>query len=146
MAMVHPHETTASACGKPLGVGMSIPVELQGLGEALGAYRFAYLLSNSPGKAPHAVAVVPVLEAGELVIDGLGRRTRENLRAQPQASLVWPPDSEGEYSLIVDGQAAFDGDSLRIRPSRAVLHRPAPRPGPATTGACGSDCVEIDVP
>jgi len=125
---------------------MSIPVELQSLGEAIAAYRFAYLLSSSPGKPPHAVAVVPVLEAGELVIDGTGRRTRENLRAQPQASLVWPPESVGDYSLIVDGQAVLDGDSLRIRPGRAVLHRPAPRPGPATTGGCGSDCQEIGLP
>lgn len=126
---------------------MSIPVELSGLAEVMARYRFAYLLTSSVnGAAPHAVAVVPTLEGGALVVSGLGRRTRENLLAQPAVGLVWPPLSEADYSLIVDGQAAMEGETLRVTPSRAVLHRPAPRPGPVATGACGSDCVELPVP
>ncbi len=125
---------------------MSIEVELPSLVEVLGRYRFAYLLTSRDGAAPRAVAVAPVLEAGELVVDGVGRRTRENLLAQPQVSLVWPPASEDGYSLIIDGQAVPDGESVRVRPGRAVLHRPAPRPGPVAEGTCGSDCVELDVP
>ncbi|MFA7506138.1 MAG: hypothetical protein WCZ28_15670 [Burkholderiaceae bacterium] len=125
---------------------MSIPVELRSLADAIGRYRFAYLLTNRAGSAPHAVAVVPILDEGELRIDGVGRRTRENLLAQPWVSLVWPPETEAEYSLIVDGEGALDDGSLRVRPSRAVLHRPAPRPAPVAPGACASDCVELELP
>lgn len=125
---------------------MSIPVELDTLADVMARYRFAYLLTAGAQGAPHAVAVVPALEDGVLVLEGIGRRTRENVRAQPAVSLVWPPQSASEYSLIVDGQAAWDEEMLRIAPARAVLHRPAPRPGPAAQGACGSDCVELKLP
>lgn len=131
---------------------MSIPVELPDLAQAIAKYRFAYLLTGSAQGAPHAVAVVPVLEDGALLVAKVGRRTRENLLARPAVGLVWPPQSEAGYSLIVDGQAAPDGESVRIAPTRAVLHRPAPRPqvDPASVdaaqGACGSDCVELPVP
>ena len=126
---------------------MSIPVELPGLPEVMARYRFAYLLTSSaPGAAPHAVAVTPALEGGALAIQGIGRRTRENLLARPAVGLVWPPQSASDYSLIVDGQAAMAGDTLRITPTRAVLNRPAPNPEPAAPGACGSDCMELALP
>ncbi|MGE0798867.1 MAG: pyridoxamine 5'-phosphate oxidase family protein [Lautropia sp.] len=122
---------------------MSIPVELPGLAEVMARYRFAYLLTTNADGAPHAVAMSPVLDGGALVVNGIGRRTRENLLARPAVGLVWPPLSEADYSLIVDGRAAMDGDSLRVTPTRAVLHRPVPRPGPVAPGGCGSDCVEL---
>ena len=124
---------------------MSIPVELGELAKAVAQYRFAYLLTSSADAAPHAVAVVPVLEGGSLLVHGIGRRTRDNLLARPAVGLVWPPSSEADYSLIVDGQAQMDGEVLRIVPTRAVLHRPAPRPGPVAPGGCGSDCVELEL-
>lgn len=126
-------------------IDMSIPVELSGLAEAMARYRFAYLLTSTTQGAPHAVAVVPSLQGGALVVNGIGRRTRENLLARHAVGLVWPPLAETDYSLIVDGQAAMVGDTLRVTPTRAVLHRPAPRPEPAQSGACGSDCVELAV-
>lgn len=125
---------------------MSIPVELPDLAETMTRYRFAYLLTASAHGAPHAVAVVPTLEGSVLVIDGIGRRTRDNLLEQPAVGLVWPPREERDYSLIVDGQAALEGELLRITPTRAVLHRPARRPGPVEQGACGSDCAELRLP
>lgn len=122
---------------------MSIAVDLSELAQTMARYRFAYLLTASPQGAPHAVAVVPTPDGSALVIDGIGRRTRENLMRQSAVGLVWPPQDEAGYSLIVDGQAAPDGERLRITPTRAVLHRPAPRPGPVDPGTCGSDCVEL---
>jgi hypothetical protein len=121
---------------------MSIPVDLSKLAEAMGRYRFAYLLTSSDRGAPHAVAVMAVLHDGELVVSDAGRRTRDNALQRPDIALVWPPQLEGDYSLIVDGQAVAAGSDLRISPVRAVLHRPARRQ-PATPGACGSDCVEL---
>lgn len=127
---------------------MSIPVELPTLRDVMARYRFAYLLTGSAQGAPHAVAVTPVLEGGVLVIDGVGRRSRENLLARPAVGLVWPPAFASDYSLIVDGQAAMEDESLRIAPTRAVLHRPAPRApqAPAEPGACGSDCMQLPLP
>jgi hypothetical protein len=124
-------------------MSMSIPVDLSKLAEAIARYRFAYLLTSSERGAPHALAVTPVLQGGELVVNKTGRRTRDNAQQRPDVALVWPPLSEADYSLIVDGQAVVAGEGLRITPARAVLHRPAPSREPAAPGAGGSDCVEI---
>ena len=122
---------------------MSIPVDLSKLAQVLERYRFAYLLTASERGAPHAVAVTPVLQGGELVVGETGRRTRDNAQQRPDVALIWPPQSQADYSLIVDGQAVVAGAGLRIVPARAVLHRPAPASQAAAPGACGSDCVEI---
>src|SRR5699024_7368070 len=121
---------------------MSIQVELSTLADTVERYRFAYLLTVGEGP-PHALAVTPTVEGAVLTVEGIGRRTRDNLLARPGVTLVWPPESVDEYSLIVDGQATATGESVQITPARAVLHRPAPRPGPAVEGTCGSDCVEL---
>ena len=123
---------------------MSIPVELSGLAEAMARYRFAYLLTASERGAPRVVAVNAVLEGGELLIHETGSRTRDNALQRPDVALVWPPLSEADYSLIVDGRAAAAGEKgLRIVPARAVLHRPAPSSQASSPGACGSDCVKV---
>jgi pyridoxamine 5'-phosphate oxidase-like protein len=124
---------------------MSITAELPSFANIVARYRFAYLMTSSAKGAPHAVPVAAVLQGGDLVVNGIGRRTRENALARPAVGLIWPPQSEAGYSLIVDGQAAVTGESLRITPTRAVLHRPAPSPEPSVSGACGSDCVELNL-
>ncbi|MCO6441713.1 MAG: hypothetical protein J5I81_11620 [Nitrococcus mobilis] len=125
---------------------MSIQVELSTLADTVTRYRFAYLLTVGAAGPPHAVAVMPRIDGGVFTVEGLGRRTRSNLCARPVITLVWPPESLDGYSLIVDGETATDGDSVRITPMRAVLHRPARRPEPVTEGACGSDCIELPLP
>ncbi|QNN51628.1 pyridoxamine 5'-phosphate oxidase family protein [Nocardioides mesophilus] len=107
---------------------MSVPVDLDELGQQLEAFGFAYLLTVGDGLRAHAVAVRPALADGQLVVEGLGRRTLANLQARPDVSLVWPPVEEGGYSLILDGRAAsFHEESrgVRVAPEHAVLHRPA---------------------
>ena len=123
---------------------MSIPVELPSLANVITRYRFAYLMTITAKGAPHAVVVNASMQDGDLVVSGLGRRSRENVLARPTVGLVWPPETEGDYSLFVDGQAVVSGDSLRVTPTRAVLHRPAPSPEPNKPG-CGSDCVELQL-
>ncbi|WP_353173943.1 hypothetical protein [Paracandidimonas soli] len=122
---------------------MSIPVELQSLESVITRYHFAYLMTNSDKGPPHVVQAAVALDGGNLVINQVGRRTRANALARPDVGLVWPPESETDYSLIVDGQAALLGESLRITPTRAVLHRSSPSPEPKAPGGCGSDCVEL---
>ena len=124
---------------------MSIPVELSDLAQALARYRFAYLMTAGAQGSPHAVAVNPVLQGGELVIGGAGRRTRANAQERPTVGLVWPPAQEDDYSLIVDGEARMVGEQLHIQPQRAVLHRPAPAPQAKAEGGCASDCLELSL-
>ena len=70
-----------------------------------------------------------------------------NATARPNVSLLWPPNELGGYSLIVDGDVTHtegtgNGDNVVVvRPSRAVLHRPAD--GPAPADGCGADCVPL---
>lgn len=124
---------------------MSIPVETSNLADVITRYRYAYLMTTTAHGAPHAVAVFAVLQDGDLIVDRVGRRTRENALARPAVGLVWPPESAEDYSLIVDGHAEVVGEQMRITPTRAVLHRSAPSPRPKASGACGSDCVELDL-
>lgn len=127
---------------------MSIPVDVTTLGEQMAGHAFCYLLTVGDDDRPHAVAVRPVLTDGVLSAEA-GRRTCANAASRPAVSLVFPPATPGEYSLIVDGRASIDGELVRIVPSRAVLHRPAPSPdrtGGAEPESCASDCVELSEP
>jgi hypothetical protein len=134
---------TLSVHINPWGMAMSVPEDLSKLVDVMGRYRFDYLLMASERGATHAVAVTAVSEGGELVVDQTGRRSRDNTQQRPDVALIWPPQSESDYSLIVDGQALVAGAGLRIAPRRAVLHRPAPSLQAAAPGTCGSDCVKV---
>ncbi|MDN5855828.1 MAG: pyridoxamine 5'-phosphate oxidase family protein [Actinomycetia bacterium] len=120
---------------------MSTEVDLDELRRVMTGYRFAYLMTVGDEARPHAVAVVPDLTDGELLIRDPGSRTLTNALARPAVSLVWPPADIDAYSLIVDGEASEGTGELRVSPKRAVLHRPAPSPD--GSGPCGSDCREI---
>ncbi len=122
---------------------MSVKVDLTELATQLEPFGFAYLLTVGEQLRPHAVAVRPVLAEGLLTVEGLGRRTGDNLAARPDVSLVWPPVEEGGYTLIVDGHAAVTASGATVEPSHAVLHRPADHAAPAGTTGCGSDCVPV---
>ena len=124
---------------------MTIKVELQQLAEALKRYRFAYLLTIGDGERAHVVAVRTTLADGTLRITDHGRTTRANVAAQPLVTLVWPPATPSDYSLIVDGVASMLDDELAVTPERAVLHRPAPPQITPTGDGCESDCIELPV-
>lgn len=131
---------------------MSVKVDLGELGHHLAQHPFAYLLTVGDDLRAHAVAVQPTLDEGGLLMTGLGRRTSTNLAARPDVSLVWPPHEPGGYSLIVDGRATVIGETARVEPAHAVLHRPADHaagPGATEAGAaggtgCGNDCVPLE--
>jgi hypothetical protein len=121
---------------------MSIPVGLEALAGTIEEFGFAYLLTVSDDLRAHAVAVTPQWGVGVLTMAG-GRRTTANATARPAVSLVWPPVEPGGYSLIVDGDAAVDGDVVTFRPVKAVLHRPAGPGAEAVEGTCGADCHPV---
>ncbi len=127
---------------------MSVPVELHELAERIAEHDFAYLVTVTTEGRAHVVAVSPSVVGDGVVLDGTGRRSLANVVARPDVTLLWPPRVAGGYSLIVDGRGAVAEDeaagTVRVAPSRAVLHRPAP--GSTTSareGACGADCVEV---
>ena len=116
---------------------MSIPVALDELREiALQQAPFAYLLTVTDGSSAHAVAVTVSIGDGVVTCEA-GKGSCANASARPNVSLLWPPGSPGDYSLIVDGDASVDGSTVRVAPTRAVRHRPAP--------GGGNDCAPIDL-
>lgn len=105
---------------------MSIPE----LFEQVERWDFCYLLTVSDDQRPHLLALRPtVVELPTerlLRFDAPGRAGR-NASARPAVSLVFPPVSHSDgFSLVVDGDATVDGATLDVRPTWAVLHRPAP--------------------
>jgi Pyridoxamine 5'-phosphate oxidase len=124
---------------------MSIPVSLDRLRSALEERgTSAYVLTVSDEGLPHVVHSAVRWE-GDVLTASVGRRSAANAAARPTVSLLYPVRSDADYSLIVDGTAAVmpddDGHRLRITPTKAVLHRPAPSPNPSSV--CGADCVPL---
>jgi len=131
---------------------MSIKVELDELRAAIDeSDRAPYLVTTSDDLRPHTVAVQPTWDGDELVV-AVGNRTLANSAARPAVCLLWPPTDHAGYSLIVDadvvgtertdGDARDDANRVRLRPTRAVRHRPAPGLAP---DAYDPDCVTIPV-
>ena len=119
---------------------MSIAVGLDELRGQIAAFTTdAYLLTVGDDGRAHSVAVPVRWEGDELVVPG-GNTTTANAAARPLVALLWPPPERGGYSLIVDAtvtatREADGGHEVTLRPTRAVLHRPAP------TG--GNDCAPV---
>ena len=123
---------------------MSIPVELDALDDALGTYgRQAYLLSGGRDGRPHIAHVTLAWDGGRFTC-GIGRSASANIEACELVSLLWPPVTDGGYSMIVDAEAAAAGGTATLVPTTGVLHRPAPAPdGAAADGDCAADCAPI---
>jgi len=123
---------------------MSIPVAIDDLAAATAERPWAYLLTVRDDLRPHIVAVSPTWDADALVME-VGRGTARNAGARSSISLCFPPVEEGDYSLIVDGDATVDAGGSRVRfaPSGAVLHRPAPAGFTGSATGCGNDCEPV---
>jgi hypothetical protein len=120
---------------------MSIPVALDGLRAAVAERPpAAYLLTVSDDGRPHAVHVPLVWDGDRLAAD-VGKRTASNAAARPAVSLLYPLRRDDDYSLIVDGTAEVGGQRVLVTPTKAILHRPAVVPDPAS--ACAADCIPL---
>ena len=147
---------------------MSVTVPLEGLRQELERRgNTAYLLTVGDDGRPHCAAVRLGWHGDAIVVDA-GRTSVKNAAARHQATLLTPPasarasrarppatasapgDSSSDgYSLIVDGDVVAlppsppdgeqDAGGIRIRPTHAVLHRPAPAPD----GAPAHDCLPV---
>jgi hypothetical protein len=114
---------------------VSAGIGLEELRAKVAEYGTAAFLVTVGDAGPHVVSVA-VQWTGDEIVVGAGRTTGANVQARPEVSLLWPPDGR-DYSLIVDGVAVVAGDSVVIRPGRAVLHRSVAAPGE------GPGCIRV---
>jgi hypothetical protein len=122
---------------------MSVKVDLDKLAGVLADFTFAYLITVGDDYRAHTVAVQPVLSDGLVHVGSIGNTTRKNVDRHDRVTLVWPPSQPGGYTLIVDGIGTA-GETLTVKPTRAVLHRPATPATPATNPGCLHDCVPLE--
>ena len=120
---------------------MSLAVSLRELHERVDVCGpRAFLVTVSEAGEAHVVSVV-VRRSGDALAFDAGRTSRSNLAARSSATLLWPsrPFDDGEYSLIVDGDATVsgDGDTVVVHPTGAVLHRIAGSAGG------GPSCIRV---
>jgi hypothetical protein len=127
---------------------VSIAVDLEQLRTTIATMeRAPYLLTVSDDGRAHSVAVAWEWHDDDLDC-AVGNRTLANARSRPDVSLLWAPNDADGYSLIVDATViatagAGEGDNVvRVQPTRAVLHRPAPD-GASLAAGCGADCVPL---
>ena len=130
---------------------MSIAVDLEQLRATIDTMeRAPYLLTVSDDGRAHSVAVAWTWHDDELDC-AVGNRTLANARNRPEVSVLWAPNDADGYSLIVDAivtatAGTGEGDNVvRLQPTRAVLHRPAPD-GAALEQGCGADCIPLTTP
>jgi hypothetical protein len=125
---------------------MSVPVSLEKLRAEVARYGATpFLLSVSDDARPHSVSVAVAWD-GDALVTNPGKRTRANVASRPLLSLLWAPIEPGGYALIVDAEGSLrgEGDAARVlvRPTRAVLHRPA-TPETVVKDGCSADCVPL---
>jgi hypothetical protein len=117
---------------------MSIPVDLAEVVEQLAEFDRAYLLSTADDRVKVvSVRVAEGAGTGTLLVRAPGRGSLANVAANPVVTLLFPPVDDAShagtrppahpgFSLLVDGRAEVDGDDVRVTPTGAVLHKPAP--------------------
>lgn len=133
-----------------MGAKADKKVDFERLADALSGYHAAYLVTVDDDYRVHTVDVEPELD-GQLIVVGLvGGKTRRNVENRSAVTLLWPPTERGGYSLIVDGVTQLtdtsdsaDTATLRVMPTRALLHRTA---DPAAGGDVRHDCVVFSRP
>jgi hypothetical protein len=131
-----------------MGTKAAKEVDFERLAQALGDYRFAYLVTVGDDYQVHTVTVEPQLRERVMDVGLIGGRTRKNVESRSAVTLLWPPREPDGYSLIVDGQAVVtdvtnseDTAALRVVPTRALLHRNADPSTPGSAKGCLHDCV-----
>ena len=115
---------------------MSIQVSLDQLRDEIAARGSAAFLVTVGERGPHVVSV-RIGWDGDVLAAGAGDRTAANVGAAPAVTLLWPSPSFEEMSLLVDGTATATDGTVRIEPSKAVLHRSAAGAGDGPT------CVKV---
>lgn len=116
---------------------MSVRVAVDELGRFVGAFEWGYLVSLGSDR-PQIEAQRVRWSEGHLLLAGVGQTSMANISRKPRVTVMWPPIAAAEvidgmpegFTLIVDGDAVIaeraKRTAIRIRPTAAVFHRPAP--------------------
>lgn len=99
--------------------------------DQVGRWGWCYLLTVSDDERPHLLALRPTTigsgDSRRLRLDAGGGRACRNASVRPSVTLVFPPAEHADgFSLVVDGVATVEDVFVDVRPTWAVLHRPAP--------------------
>ncbi len=109
---------------------MSVQVPVDELQAVAAAYGPAAYVLTATGDGPPRVTHSTVGFDGADLIVRLGRTGCRAVKANPGVCVLWAATTDEPMSLIVDGDVVGvpdpDGGEVRIRPSAAVQHRPAP--------------------
>ncbi len=109
---------------------MSIQVSIDELEAVAAEYGPAAYVLTASGDGPPLVTHSATRFEGADIVVRLGRSGCRALAANPGACLLWAAIPDQPMSLIVDGVVVgvpdSDGGEVRIRPTTAVRHRPAP--------------------
>jgi hypothetical protein len=106
---------------------VSVQIPIPELFEQIEGWGPGYLLTGSADGRPHLIALRPVVDGDALQFDAGGGRACRNATDRPEVTVLFPPHAGSNgFSLVVDGDAAVVGDRVVVRPTRALLHRPAP--------------------
>ena len=102
---------------------MSIAVDLEELPSKVAEYPWCYLVTSGEER-PHLLAVKPTAVPAGLRCE-TGHSSRANVVRNPLVVLLFPPTEADGMSMFVDGEGAVDGDGVVVKPTWAVMHRPA---------------------
>jgi hypothetical protein len=106
---------------------VSVQVSIPELFAQIEEWGPGYLLTGSDEGRPHLIALRPTVDGAALRFDAGGGRACRNAIDRPEVTVLFPPHAGSNgFSLVVDGEATVDGDLVVVRPTRALLHRPAP--------------------
>jgi hypothetical protein len=107
---------------------LSIRIEPHRLSDQVASRPFAYVISTRDDNA-HVIAVVVDVSGADVDCSRVGRSTKANIASNSKVTLVWPPTTGSneydEYTLIADGLATMQDETVIVTVSGAILHRPA---------------------
>ena len=87
---------------------MSVAVSLEQLKDRAAEFgERAYLTTVGAEGRAHVVSVRAIVDCDRVLV-GAGRTTGANVRVNPAVTLLWAPQDNGAYCLIVDGNGALE--------------------------------------
>ena len=107
---------------------MSIKVAIEDIGKRIEEYgNSAYVVTvTKEGKAKIVHSIITLEE--NFIICSPGKGTIKNLTHSSSVSFLFPPNSDGGFSMIIDGICQIqdqEKDFIKVAVAGGVLHRPA---------------------